>query len=244
MANRTVTRLRLALFVVLAATLVPAVSLVAPSAARAQESAVDRDLDAYWGKKRDVRVIQKRLFLKDGRWEFTPFGGIIPNDEFFLYGPLGLRVAYFIDEDFSIEVNGAYLVSGRSDLEEFLEDPEIGLGLIVDLPQQLEWYAGANGTWSPIHGKFGIFTTKLTHFDIFLSFGAGAIGTKTFVRDEFDSRKVDIQGNLGLGFRLFLLDWLALRLEYRHYIYMAEGGGVSYPAELSLGVSFFTSAPQ
>lgn len=245
MANRTVTRLRLVVVSVLVALIVPGSLVMFPKAARA-EDAIQGDLDRYWGAKREVKVIQKRLFRKDGRWEFTPFGAIIPNDDFFIYGPLGLRVAYFIDEDFSIEVNGAYMISGRSDLETFLESSESagGLNLDVDLPQQLEWYAGIDGTWSPIHGKFGIFTSKLTHFDIFLAFGAGVIGTKLYKRDEFDSRSYDIQGNLGLGFRFFLLDWLALRFEYRHYLYLAAGGGVSYPVELSLGVSFLTSAPE
>jgi len=233
MSNRIGTRLHLVVLTVLIAFMS---SVTAEAATR-----MDDQFDMYWGKKREVKVIQKRLFVKDSRWEFTPMGGIIPNDEFWVYGPLGLRIAYFIDEDFSIELNGAYILGGNSGLKSFLESNQL---LDVDLPQQLEWYAGLNGLWSPIHGKFGIFSTQLSHFDIFLAFGAGAMGTKLYARDQFLKRQVDIQGNLGLGFRFFLLDWLALRLEYRHYFYLAEGGGVSFPAEITLGVSFFTAAPK
>lgn len=232
MSNRTVMRLHLTVAVALVTLLLPSV---------VSAGTMESELDTYWGKKRDVKVIQKRMFMKDGRWEFTVNGGVIPNDDFYMYGPLGARISYFIDEDFAVEVNGAYILGSRSDLESFLEDQNL---LIVDLPQRLEWYAGATGIWSPIHGKFGIFTTKLTHFDLFLSFGAGVMGTKLYSGSEYKERAYDIQGNLGLGFRFFVLDWLAVRIDYHHYLYQAAGGGVSYPAELSLGVSFFTSAPK
>ncbi len=232
MSNRNVIRMHLTVLLVLCA-------LLAPATAVAQDK-LDRQLDLYWSEKREVRVIQKRLHLKERRWEFTPYAGIIPNDDFFLYGPLGLRVAYFIDEDFSIEIGVAYALSTKSELENFLEKENL---LIVNLPERLEWYAGVTGLWSPIHGKFGIFATKLAHFDMFLSFGAGVIGTKLYDQERFKERAFNIEGHLGAGFRLFMLDWLALRLEYRHYIYPSSKGGVSFPAELSLGVSFFTAPP-
>ena len=234
MSNRTATRLHLTVLIAL-------VGLLLPSGPAAASGGVEGDLDMYWGKKREVRVIQKRLFRKDSRWEFTIVGGVIPNDEFYMYGPVGMRIGYFVLEDLSVELNGAYIIGAKSELESFLEDENL---LFVDLPEQLEWYAGVNALWSPIHGKFGIFSTKLTHFDVFLSAGAGVIGTRLFVNDRFRERDYNVQGNIGLGFRLFLLDWLALRVEYRHYVYWAHTGGVSFPAELTLGVSFFTSAPQ
>lgn len=229
------TRLHLIVLTVLVAFLLPTLALAADKAP------IDMDLDKYWGDKRDVKVIQKRLFRKEGRWEFTINGGIIPNDDFYIYGPLGARIAYFIGEDVSIELNGAYAISGKSELEDFLENENL---LTVDLPQELEWYAGVNGLWSMLHGKFSAFATKLAHFDWFLTFGAGVIGTKLYNNEDFKERAYDIQGNLGTGFRFFILDWLALRVEYRHYLYQSSKGGVSYPAELSLGVSFFTSAPK
>jgi outer membrane beta-barrel protein len=233
MSNRIVSRLRLVILTVLCTFLVPA--------ALAAQERMERQLDLYWSQKREIRVIQKRLHLKESRWEFTPYGGIIPNDEFYIYGPVGLRVGYFIDEDFSVEIGGAYAPSGASTLGGFLEKENL---LLVELPERLEWYAGATGLWSPIHGKFGIFATKLTHFDMFLSFGAGVIGTKLYNKNkEFTQRRFAVEGHVGTGFRLFILDWLAIRLEYRHFIYPADKGGVSFPAELSLGVSFFTAAP-
>lgn len=204
---------------------------------------LDDRLRLYWGNEmREVETLQKRLYRKESRWEFALYSGVIPNDEFFTYFPLGGRADYFFAEDFGVEVWGSYLIRVSSELRDFLES-NFNQSLIVDIPQSLQWLAGANFLWSPIHGKFGIFTEKLVHFDMHLAFGVGAIGTTVRNLNQEDS-KVDIAGNVGLGMRFFLSQSVALRFDYRQFFYPAEGGGLSHPAELTLGVSFLTAAPE
>ncbi len=222
---------------------------IAPAANAAEGDPVEdtRKLDdalkMYWGNEmREVDALQKRLYRKDQRFEFELYTGVIPNDEFYNYIPLGGRVDYFFAEDFGVEVWGSYLIRVSSELRDFLES-NFNQSLIVDIPQSLQWLAGANFLWSPIHGKFGIFTEKLAHFDMHLAFGVGAIGT-TVRNLNAEKGKVDIAGNVGLGMRFFLSDSIGLRFDYRQYFYPAEGGGLSHPAELTLGVSFLTSAPE
>ena len=64
-------------------------SLAVPGMAHAQEEAaatqLDRNLDKYWGEKREIRTIEKRLFRKDTRLQASLYGGIIPNDDFQLF---------------------------------------------------------------------------------------------------------------------------------------------------------------
>ena len=212
---------------------------VAPVLAE-ETSQLDTYLDKYWGEKRKVKVIQKRLFEKQGRFALTPHFGIIPNDEFFNYVPLGLRVGYFISEDLGLEVWGQYLFHMKSDLEKFLNDEFF---IKTTTPQVLLWNAGLNGLWSPIHGKLGVFTKKLWHFDFHLAFGAGAIGTTVRTRKLGGKEKnqVDVAGNVGVGARMYVIDWGAVRVEYRHFFYAAtkEVGGVSFPAEITFGFDFF-----
>jgi len=222
---------------------------VAPAAMSAEGDPVDdtRKLDdalrMYWGTEmREVDALQKRLYRKDQRWEFELYSGVIPNDEFYSYYPLGGRIDYFFAEDFGAEVWGSYLIRVSSELESFLED-NFNESLIVDIPQSLQWLAGANFLWSPIHGKLGLFTDTLAHFDVHLAFGAGVIGTTVRQLDQ-NASKVDVAGNVGLGMRFFLTDSIALRFDYRQFFYAAEGGGLSHPAELTLGVSFLTAAPE
>ena len=234
------------------AIIVAVITLLSTGAFAQDSGLMDKYLDKYWGKKRDVKVIQKRLFQKDGRHEINIFGGTIPNDEFQLYFPFGLRYDYFFSEDLGIEVFGEYIVPTESDLAAFLADPDDGFGIAIKthLPQKLVWTAGLEGLWSPIHGKIGMFTSKLFHFDVHLALGVGAIGTDVRTRDigklaageASRKHKVDVAANIGLGARLYFLDWLAMRIEYRHFFYAADpegGGGLSYPAELTLGASFF-----
>ena len=210
--------------------------------AQSEPTTVDKAFDLYWGQKRDIRVIQKRLFLKESRWELGVMSGVIPNDDFWVYFPVGGYVSHFFSEDVGVELGGAYVLSAKSDLKNFLEaNPSVR----VELPQSLAWRAGINGLWSPFHGKVGLFTSKLLHFDFSAIFGVGAIGTNVLDPDTRQEKgKVDISGNAGAGFRVWMSETLALRVEYRHYFYPAEGGGVSLPAEFSLALSFFTKGPE
>lgn len=230
-----------------------AVLMALPNAAMAQETdepppPLSRQFDLYWAKKRDVRNIHKRLFLKEGRHEFAIFGGVIPNDDFFAYFPIGLRYDYYFSEDLAIEVSGSYLIKKNSDLEDFLEQ-EIFSGIEVELPQYLEWQAGAGVLWTPLHGKVAIFDTKLGHFDFGFMLGVMALGTRVQAEGETEALpRVDVGGTVGATVRFYLLEFLALRVDYRHYFYAARDAddnarGLSFPAEISFGVSFFTPAP-
>ncbi|MCC6621137.1 MAG: outer membrane beta-barrel domain-containing protein [Deltaproteobacteria bacterium] len=233
------------------ASLVVGATTVGAGAARAAEPEPGiedtRELDArlkrYWGTEmREVQTLQKRLYRKEDRFEFEVYSGVIPNDEFFSYYPLGLRAGMFFTEDLGAEVWGSYLIRVNSDLEDFLEE-NFRDSLRVNVTQSLQWLAGANLLWSPLHGKLGFFTEKLAHFDMHLAFGVGTIGTT--VRDlGVEESKIDIGGNVGIGMRFFFNDTIAMRFDYRQFFYAAEAGGLSHPAELTLGVCFFTAAPE
>jgi len=204
------------------------------------KSPLDQYLDKYWGEKRQVKVIQKRLFQKDGRFNMTPFFGVIPNDDFFMYYPVGLRLGYYFSEDLGVELFGSYIFDTRSDLESFLNDE---FHIKTTTPQVLQWMAGIEGLWRPIHGKLALFSTKLFHFDFHLAFGAGAVGTTVRTRKEGgnEQHRVDVAGNVGVGAQMYIASWGAIALEYRHFFYAAtkEVGGVSFPAEITLGFSWF-----
>jgi outer membrane beta-barrel protein len=214
-----------------------------------ETEAVDTALDMYWAQKREIKSIQKRLFLKEARNSFSIYSGTIPNDDFFVYFPIGARWNYYFNEDFAIEGWGEYLIVDNSDLEDFLE-ANFNQSLLVDVPQALAWMAGVDVLWSPLHGKLALFTSKLAHFDFHLAFGAGAIGTSVAKHDVIDAAedeiegKVDVSGNVGLGMRLYFNDMVSMRIDYRQYFYAAEGGGISHPAEVTAGVSIWTQGPQ
>ena len=207
-----------------------------------EASPLDKELDKVWGKERDIKVIEKRLFEKDGRHEFSLMAGMIPNDEFFNYYPVGLRYDYFLSETLGIEIAGAYLFQQGTDLKKTIEQFQ-GINMAQPL-RKLQWHAGAAAYWAPLHGKLAAFSSSLTHFDLGLIVGAGVLATKK-LGGGTETNKYDPMGQLGLGFQFFLSDSLALRIDYRHFFYwVTERSRISYPAEITLGLGLFTSAPR
>lgn len=199
----------------------------------------------HWGKNRRlIKVIEPRPFRKDTRHEFTLFFGIVPNDDFFLYMPVGLRWNYFFAEDFSMEVWGLYDITIQSSLKDFLEEKTKN-AVLVEIPQTLVTMAGIDVTWSPLHGKLAMFGDTVSTFDFHIAFGAGFIGSEVVdAQTKQTSFKADVSGNLGLGVRMHLSEMLSFRVDYRQYFYPSEAGGLAYPMEFTVGVSLWTDAPQ
>lgn len=226
-----------------------------------EKTVLDQKLDKVWGKERDLKVIQKRVFEKANRHEIGVLVGIIPNDSFFNYFPVGLRYDYFFLESVALEIAGAYVPSTESALRSDLMKFSGGAVSSVQIPERVNWYAGLNVYWAPVHGKVSLFTSKLTSFDIGLLVGLGLIGSEYYdnlakswkTRKSYDNAvPFNLMANLGLGFHLFLTEYLALRLDYRHYIFPAYPGkgnsewsdGVRSLAEVTLGLGYFTPAPK
>lgn len=205
-------------------------------------TSADDEVSRYWGKKRNLAVVQKRLFAKDGRLEFTVFGGIIPNDPFLTYIPVGGRFNYYFIESLSMEVAGSYTGTGvrvESDLAGFLKNnPNIKAN--TDLLDQPLWRASAAVVWSPFYGKMALANANLSHFDINLVAGLGVVQVESPTPDRSGFQtEIKPEGTLGAGMRFFLTDFMTLRMDYRQGIFQKAGGGVSTPSELTLGLSFF-----
>lgn len=202
---------------------------------------VEQDLQLYWGGRRKVEVVQKRLFTKDSRMEFSLFTGIIPNDPFLTYVPIGGRFNYYFVESISFELAGSWTgIQSNSELKDFLKNNDRIRG-DVDLLDIQQWRVGGSVVWSPFYGKLALLQRKLSHFDINLVGGLGVLSTES---PKADRTGVDTEfkpeGILGAGFRFFLTEDLTFRLDYRQFIFQKVGGGVSTPSEITLGVSFFT----
>src|SRR5690606_35261752 len=68
----------------------------APSApAQDAPEEIDPNDPLFWSKTRDIFTVQKRPFQKEGRFAVSVYGGIIPNNIFEQYYPVGVRVNYY-----------------------------------------------------------------------------------------------------------------------------------------------------
>ena len=231
---------------VVAATIALGGVVVGPSTAFAQdedESAtptIDGDMDSFWSDVRRVRVLQRRLFEKDGRLQLTLSFGAIPNDPFINYYPLGLRASYYLSESIGLELSGSFMgdvFRSQTDLDTFIEDRYSGQ---VDVLDQQMWRADFMVLWSPIYGKFSFIGRKLAHFDWNFGAGVGVVGARSILEDRTgEETAINPEAVLGTGWTLWLTEMWAMRLDYRQFIFSKVGGGVTTPSEVSLGVSIF-----
>jgi outer membrane beta-barrel protein len=213
---------------------------VSDDTASKAEKQLEGDLDVIWGERRQIHVVQKRLFEKDGRLELTLFGSTIPNDDFIVYYPLGGRVGYHFSESFDVEASFAYAIDQDTGLTHFLKtDENIGLKE-ADIEEVINFYYNVDLLWSPIYGKISFLGAKLTHFDTYIGLGAGLVHkTERTPGDKFQENDVrKPAANVVAGFRWFLTDMFNVRTEFRELFFEKARGGVSKPVELSLGVGF------
>jgi outer membrane beta-barrel protein len=215
--------------------LVTLAALCCPVQAGAQhEEEVAPLVDQLWA--RQTAVVQPRLFAKAGGVELVGLVGVIPNDPFVVYVPLGLRVAYHLTEQWALEASFAYNLQADTELRQYLEENDAQLRARIRDRQQLR--AGASLVWSPIYGKLAV-GGAVVHLDAHLLAGAGIVRTE-------EEPSVDLAAatrpdfHLGLGLRVFLARRWLLRLELRQYAFLRPtdraggGGGVGFPSEISL----------
>ena len=227
-----------------------AIMLVGHSSALAQaedENVSDQNLDdAFWADQRQVRVLQRRLFEKDGRLAFSISGGLILNDPFMQYYPVGARLSFYVQENFGIELSGNYIGedlrhdTGVSDL---LDER---YGAEVDVLDQHLWRANLVGLWTPIYGKFTFLRHNIVQFDWNLGAGVGIVNTQAISVDRLTTESVmKPEVLLGTGWTFWLSDHFIARLDFRYMIFEKSktagggGGGTSMPTDISIGLGYF-----
>ncbi len=203
-----------------------------PGRALAQhEDAVAPLADALW--QPPTEVVQARLVEKRRAFELVAFVGVIPNDAFLVYLPLGLRAAYHFSEQWAIELSFEANLSVETGLREYLEQHDAELRARLRDRQQLR--SGASAVWSPVYGKLAVGRAVL-HFDGYLLGGAGVLRTAE-AQEVAQPAAIRPDFHLGAGLRgLFGSRWV-VRLELRQYLYVRAheaGGGLGAASEIAL----------
>jgi outer membrane beta-barrel protein len=201
------------------------------------ETKLKESLDRIWDDDKRVKVIQERIFEKVRKHEITIFSGVIPDDDYYLYFPCGMKYNYFFTETIGAEIFGAYLFNRDSGIRKALgKDKELH-----NKSQMLEWYSGLNFLWIPVHGKLSLLGSSLAHFDIGLNTGFGILRSSTLAEalPGMEKTKYDLFCDAGLNTFLYLSQLFALRFDIRTFFYNAYGGNIEIPIELTLGFSIF-----
>lgn len=192
-----------------------------------QEEALLLDEDER--RKKIIKTLQRKNFLKLGRWEVSPHVAFVANDPFLNRYIIGTGIGYHLTEIFEIELNLDYAPDfGQADwkpltvqlVEENSVSPDIS---------KMTFSGTASFLYSPIYGKVAI-GKKIIVFDIYGAFGAGATVTSddldALQTDDTDERAVRTATQThptttaGGGIRVQFSQNLAARFEGRSLVYI------------------------
>lgn len=185
-----------------------------------------------------VKAVQRKGFMKKGRFELAPVFSATVNDAFYQKLGYGARVAYNLHDAFALAVRGTVYEKLRTDN---VREGKLALQsqlVAADIEQQLM----LDGVWSPVYGKAAWLAGSIVHFDLFLLAGLGQVWSST-------SGAPLEQGphwatDLGGGVRFYPREWLAIEVGLVATFY-SDQATPPLPSTLqrvfaaNVGVSFF-----
>jgi outer membrane beta-barrel protein len=175
-----------------------------------------------------IKTIQRKNFLKLGRFETSPYVGFVTNDPFINRYLFGVGGAYHLTEIFALEANIGYAPNlGQADwkplTKQLVEENKVSPDI-----SKLTMFTNFGFQFSPIYGKVAINGSRIVNFDIFAAFGLGT----TLTQDDLEALGDDSPEaqatanqwhpttNIGGGARVVFNDMIAFRIEGRSMVYI------------------------
>lgn len=185
-----------------------------------------------------VKAVQRKGFLKRGRFEVAPMFAATVNDAFYQKFGGGLRVAYSLQDSFALALRGNYFTPYRTD------NVRLGKRALQSqlLSSQLNGQVMLDGVWSPIYGKASFLAKSIVHFDLYLAAGFGLVWSATSGAPRNEGPH--LAADLGGGVRFYPKEWLAFELGLMSTLYPdqpveAVPGTVQKVFVANVGFSFF-----
>lgn len=179
---------------------------------------ISPDLD-----RREIKIAR----IDNENIELGIYGGIIAIEDFDSSAIVTLRADFHINEHFFIEASYGEAKGDKTSFEELIKSSQ----LITDQQREYTSYDVSFG-WNILPGETWIFN-KAFKSDFYLILGGGVT--------EFGGDKW-FTWNAGAGYRLFVTDWLALRVDVRDHIFNRDLFGEDDQTnniEISSGFSVF-----
>ena len=169
---------------------------------------IDQEIADRLAIKRKRRGAVDRLFVKQGRHEFSAGGGYYASDLLSGTYILGGSYTYHMTDETAVEFAG-WWTHANADIIRALEDER---GTVVADTYAREIFAESLLVWSPVYGKLRL-GGSIVHFDLHTDIGVGVIDSKT-------SRGA--AGVLGFGIKLFMGQAVAFRIDARNRTFRQE----------------------
>jgi outer membrane beta-barrel protein len=224
--------------------LATALALGTAGAGRASEA------DAFENR---VPPISGQLYPKAHRLEITPTVNLSLNDAFYSKTFFGAKLDYHLAESWAVGASFAFgsasptgstnVCSVNKGCEQASPDK------LYQVPGKVKALGGVQLAWAPVYGKLGVLAELPVHFDLSLMGGPDWVSYQEVLDStaagagQVPGTKSTIGGHLGLGMRLFFAGFMAIRLDFKDYLYSAtvgnQGSKLQNQLFLEMGVSIF-----
>lgn len=196
-------------------------------------------------------IVRRKLLYRSTRFEAAPHVMMTVNDTFRRNLAAGLALSYHLTNEISLGGSFAFsLLHFNSDLsnnnESVLSDAELN----EITYSQNQFSADAGLFYAPIFGKFTLFKSTTTNYDIHIGVGLSLVNeTAHAALDGVPDKTLEglrIGGFASLGTRLFLSDMLSLNIDWKNRFYnrslISTGTAdpeLSWVPEVSIGIGIF-----
>lgn len=189
------------------------------------------DKDRLGPLRERIRPVSGHLFLKKGRFEASPSATVSLKDAFVTKYLLGATLTYHPLESFGIGARFGYAIPTVSGAAQLCERGADGVTVRcrnptyaeVDgpAPGNVSFIIGVDGQWAPLYGKIAAVSEAFLHFDIYGIAGLSAVGYRgPSVSVKTAKPEFTVGGNVGVGMRFFINEWMTVRTELRDLIYV------------------------
>jgi outer membrane beta-barrel protein len=193
-----------------------------------------------------VKSVQRKVYLKKGRFELAPFVTVSLNDPYYSKVGAAVRGAYFLADTLAIAARVSAMQVVPSD-DVRIAKRTFQSRIFYSVPQ---WSAMGDVEWSPLYGKVA-FLNSILHFDAYLLGGMGVMNTETSkiettnpVTSTVEARGPSLAADLGVGLRFVARDFLAVNVAFINTSYVDQPLNTSKGATqnimtLNAGISIF-----
>ena len=185
-------------------------------------------------------LIDKR-FGQDGRFMASAMFSTGLATKFVEHTGAMVMFGYNFTDMIGLEVGGVFFAGSESKIME-----QVRMHFVSEEPAlpdlyQMQWSAGANFMLIPLYGKISFASEVDPGYDLFLTAGGGAGGSRRLLRDGSFDQVVTPVFNFGLGLRFYLNRLIGIRLEMRDYFYPESDpgqSGLTFNLHFQAGVQF------
>jgi outer membrane beta-barrel protein len=180
-------------------------------------------------RKRLIKTLQKKNFVKSDRFEGNVHVAFLANDPFLNRYIAGASFGYNLSEIFELEGSIDFSPDlGTSDWKPLTHQLVEENGVSPDI-SKITLFGSASFLFSPIYGKAAVVGKNIINFDMFGAFGMGAARTADDCEALDGCTDEDVQAtqfqvhpttNFGGGVRVIFNQNMAVRIEGRSVVYI------------------------